>query len=358
MTAFTFGYGVVVDRAEGPGVHSVEIQDAEQLVGCTMTADSGRIVSCCAWATAVQVISRRGMLLGTAGFVGALVACRGASGTAAPPRTTPAPPTPTASTASTAPATSMAPTASTTPPVAETLDPSVGATAIAARSHVPILCYHQIRDWTSRDGNKDRPYIMPPDKLREQLDQLVVAGYQTITPDQLLAFLTLGTPLPPKPVMLSFDDDTEGQFEVAIPELQYRNFTAMFFIMTVALDKPGYLTTDQVRQLDAAGMTIAAHTWDHHRVDQYSGDDWRIQIEEPPQKLAEILGHPIRYFAYPYGVWNADAFAHLEAAGIVAAFQLDQLPVDPTKPLLTIQRKIANPYWTPTQFDAKVTAGF
>jgi peptidoglycan/xylan/chitin deacetylase (PgdA/CDA1 family) len=244
-----------------------------------------------------------------------------------------------------------------TTPGATTVDSApVAAAAIAARAHVPILTYHQIRDWMATDAKQDRPYIMSPATFRAELDRLVATGYTTINADQLVAYLSTGTPLPAKPVLLSFDDGTDAQFTVALPELQQRHLTATFFVPTVVIDKPGYFSTDQVRQLDTAGMTIGAHTWDHRRVDKYQGDDWRIQIDQPIAKLAKIIGHPIHYFAYPYGVWSADAFAHLTAAGIVAAFQLYQQPLDPLHPLLTIHREIANPYWSPTDFDTKLTS--
>jgi peptidoglycan/xylan/chitin deacetylase (PgdA/CDA1 family) len=85
--------------------------------------------------------------------------------------------------------------------------------------------------------------------------------------------------------------------------------------MTVALDKDRYLSTGQLRALDAAGMTIGLHTWNHHRVDRYAGDDGKVQIQEPTQQLEQLLGHPIRYFAYPFGVWSPDAFGHVRRNG-------------------------------------------
>jgi peptidoglycan/xylan/chitin deacetylase (PgdA/CDA1 family) len=89
---------------------------------------------------------------------------------------------------------------------------------------------------------------------------------------------------------------------------------ATFFPMTVVLGNPGFMTRGQLRRLDRAGMTIAAHSWDHHRVDEYAGDDWRIQITEPIRELQRIVGHRIRYFAYPFGLWKPEAFPRLRRA--------------------------------------------
>src|SRR5258707_6398333 len=91
---------------------------------------------------------------------------------------------------------------------------------ILGRKEVPILCYHQIRDWKPTDCKMAKDYIMPPASLREQLKMLADSGYHTILPDQLYAYLTTGAALPGKPIMLTFDDTDEDQFTVAYPEMK------------------------------------------------------------------------------------------------------------------------------------------
>lgn len=230
--------------------------------------------------------------------------------------------------------------------------------AIAARSSIPILCYHQLRAQTGADAAVDRPYIMPPARFRSQLDTLVRRGYHTITPAQLVAHLTTGARIPSRPVVLTFDDAVDDGYSVALPELRRRHMTGTFFVMTVVLGNQGYMTKSQVRRLDRAGMTVGAHTWDHHRVDRYAGDDWRVQIDEPTRELARLVGHPIRLFAYPYGAWSAEAFPHLRHAGLEAAFQLTDKPISFSDPLMTIRRKIASPDWSNRQFAQELRAGF
>lgn len=246
--------------------------------------------------------------------------------------------------------TTTAPTAPATP----SIDLHANPRAVAARAHVPVLTWHQLRNWTAADSAADRPYIMPPATFRAELDALADQGYHAISPDQLIGYLTTGAPLPSRPVLLSFDDSDGDQIPVALPELRRHHFTATFFIMTVVLDKPHYMSTFDVRALDRDGMTVGAHTWDHHRVDQYQGADWRIQIEQPTKQLAHIVGHPIRYFAYPYGVWSAAAFPHLAQAGLIAAFQLEEQPLDAGHPLYTLRRAIASPYWSTARFLSEV----
>ena len=154
---------------------------------------------------------------------------------------------------------------------------------------------------------------------------------QPVAGTQLVDHLELGTPLPDKPVMLSFDDASGGQYTNALPILRQLGMPATFFVMTVVLDRPNWLSRDDIRALDAAGMTIAAHTWDHHPVTKYGDKDWAIQLDKPREQLEQIIGHDIDLFAYPYGLWNTAALPHVQAAGYRAAFQLPGQPPDPAR---------------------------
>jgi peptidoglycan/xylan/chitin deacetylase (PgdA/CDA1 family) len=217
--------------------------------------------------------------------------------------------------------------------------PRTDAASMAARADVPVLCWHQIRPITGADSAQDRPYIVGPKALAAQLDALDRAGYHPVTGEALVAHVAIGKPLPPKPVLLTFDDGSAGQYSRALPLLRRHRFVATFFVMTVVLDKRGWLTSDQVRRLDRAGMTIGPHTYDHHAVPEYAGEDWDTQLVAPSAKLAKVVGHPVRLFAYPFGLWDREAFAHLDGAGYVAAFQLAG-KLDRRDPLWTLRRII------------------
>lgn len=218
-----------------------------------------------------------------------------------------------------------------------------------SRLPVPVLCYHAIRDWTANDRPDDRAYIVPTARFAAEMDLLERQGYATISPEQLLAFLTVGAALPERPVLLTFDDADGTQWSNALPVLKAHHFTATFFIMTVVLDKPGYLSREQVRELDRMGMTIGAHTWDHHALTKYAEADWARQITKPTEELAGLVGHPIRYFAYPYGLWSQQVLTRPELSEFAAAFSLEDGP-DPHQPLLTLPRRIANGYWSDARF--------
>jgi peptidoglycan/xylan/chitin deacetylase (PgdA/CDA1 family) len=221
------------------------------------------------------------------------------------------------------------------------------ASVILAKKQVPILCYHQIRDWKPTDSKISRTYIVPPSAFAAQMRMLADSGYHTITPDQLYSYLIAGKRLPEKPIMLSFDDTDLDQYTVAFPEMKKYGFKGVFFIMTVSLGRPHYMSREQVRILSDEGNTIGSHTWDHHNVKKYEGNDWITQLDKPTKQLEQITGKSIRYFAYPFGLWNTAAFPELKKRGFVAAFQLNEKP-DQTDPLYCIRRIIVPGTWNGT----------
>lgn len=229
------------------------------------------------------------------------------------------------------------------------------AATILARKEVPILCYHQIRDWTASDSKSSRDYIIPVEAFKAQIKILADSGYHTILPNQLYDYLAYGSPLPEKPVMLTFDDTDDDQFTIAAPEMKKYGFKGVFFIMTVSINRPKYMTTEQIKQLKDEGHVIESHTWDHHNVKQYKTEqEWMSQIEKPKKKIEEITGKTAEHFAYPFGLWNPEAIPELKKRGVRSAYILSTKR-DPNDPLYTIRRIIASGYWSaPTMYRSMI----
>ncbi|WP_256012175.1 polysaccharide deacetylase family protein [Desertivirga xinjiangensis] len=219
------------------------------------------------------------------------------------------------------------------------------AATILSRKQVPILCYHQIRDWKASDSKTAKDYITPVATFKAHMKMLADSGYHSVLPEQVYNYLVYGDSLPSKPVMLTFDDTDLDQFTVAAPELKKYGFKAAYFIMTVSLGRPRYMSRDQVKQLSDEGNLIGSHTWNHENVKKYKGDDWKKQIEKPTKTLEEITGKNIEYFAYPFGLWNKEAIPELKKRGFKAAFILATTR-DQDDPLFTIRRIIASGYWS------------
>jgi peptidoglycan/xylan/chitin deacetylase (PgdA/CDA1 family) len=216
---------------------------------------------------------------------------------------------------------------------------------ILAKKQVPVLCFHHIRELKPGQRPTEASYSVTPTVLGELMKALKDSGYQTILPDQLYNYLVHGGTLPPKPVMLTFDDTDEEQFTVGNPDMKKYGFKGVFFIMTVSINRPRYMTTDQLKQLSEEGNAVESHTWDHHMVTKYQGDDWNKQLVQPKKKIEGITGKSADYFAYPYGLWNRAAFPELKKAGYKMAFSLSTKR-DSTQPLYTVRRMIVSGTWS------------
>jgi peptidoglycan/xylan/chitin deacetylase (PgdA/CDA1 family) len=225
--------------------------------------------------------------------------------------------------------------------------PPADAATILGRTQVPILCYHQVRDYKPSDSRTAKAYIVPEDAFREQMQALADSGYTTILPDQLHEYLITGKELPAKPVLITFDDTRVDQFTAALPEMNKHQFKAAFFIMTVSLGKPGYMSKEQVKQLADEGHTIGSHTYDHKNVKKYTVDDWVEQVQKPSQQLQTITGKPVEYFAYPFGLWNKEAIAKLKDHDFKVVFQLSEKR-DENDPLYSVRRIIVPGSWSGT----------
>jgi peptidoglycan/xylan/chitin deacetylase (PgdA/CDA1 family) len=231
------------------------------------------------------------------------------------------------------------------------------APVILGKKQIPVLCYHQIRDWRPTDSKVSRTYIVPPAAFAMQMKMLADSGYHSITPDQLYAYLLTGAALPSKPILLTFDDTDLDQYTIAYPQMKKYGFKGTFFIMTVSLGRPHYMTREQVRQLSDEGHVIGSHTWDHHNVKKFAGNDWVTQIDKPTRQLEAITGKSIHYFAYPYGLWNQAAIPELKKRGFLAAFQLNE-KLDRVDPLYSLRRIIVPGTWNGATLNAWIHREF
>lgn len=236
------------------------------------------------------------------------------------------------------------------------LKPADAAT-ILARPQVPILCYHHIRE-LKMPAKASSGYEVSPASFRAQMKALADSGYHTVLPDQLYDYLMYGKPLPSKPVMITYDDTDEEQFSIAKTEMDKYGFKGVYFIMTISIGRPRYMTKEQIKQLADEGHTIGSHTWDHHRVDRYKYEneieergkkkivnDWDQQLVKPTETLQAITGKPVKDFAYPFGIWAKDGIPEIRKRGFRQAFILSTKR-DSTDPMYTIRRMIVSPTWT------------
>ena len=219
-----------------------------------------------------------------------------------------------------------------------TQKPLADVATILAKKEVPVLCYHHIRE-------RNETYSVTPTNFANQMKALYDSGYKTVLPDDLYNYLVHGKELPPKPVMITFDDTDKEQFELGAGEMNKYGFKGVFFVMTISINRKRYMSEAELKQLSDSGHAVETHTWDHNMVTKYKGATWDTQLVMPKNRVEAITGKPVRYFAYPFGLWNKEAIPEIKKRGYKMAFILSTKR-DSTEPLYTIRRMIVPYQWS------------
>jgi peptidoglycan/xylan/chitin deacetylase (PgdA/CDA1 family) len=211
-------------------------------------------------------------------------------------------------------------------------------------NQIPVLCYHNIRTHPVREDE----LTISETRLDSQLSYLKNSGYQTISPEQLYNHFKYDSVIPQRSFLITFDDTHKEHYLIAQPLLDKYGFKAVFFIMTICIDKPNYLTTSQIKELSVRGHIIGAHTWDHPNLAKKDSIQWNLEIEKPIFQLEKITGKKVETFAYPYGAWSEKAITELKDHHIKTAFQLLGKQ-NKNDPLMTLNRLMVSGKWSGTE---------
>lgn len=185
--------------------------------------------------------------------------------------------------------------------------------------HVPILTWHRVAVF-AREYTKSIPdETVEPSVFAAEIDALATHGYHPISQLQLFDALFHGAALPSRPVLLTVDDGYVDNVKTILPILQAHHFVATFYIITHRFHEPGFLNTTEVRRLDAAGMDIGAHTRNHVPLATVSATEMTEQIAGSRRDLEHVVGHPVQWFAYPFGSFDDAVVAAVRRAGFVLA---------------------------------------
>jgi peptidoglycan/xylan/chitin deacetylase (PgdA/CDA1 family) len=222
------------------------------------------------------------------------------------------------------PNTPLAATTTTTVPSAV---PNTGSATTTNANHtsvrVPIVVYHGIRDTLPSDTASTRQFNLSPSIFKQQLTYLKDHGFTAITFDDLTAYFDRGTALPPKPIILSFDDGWYSQTESALPELTQNGIIATFYLYPNVIGHEHYMTWDNAHALVAAGMTIGSHSKSHQYMTTQDPSKLDVEVAGSKRILEEKLGVHITSFAYPFGLSDDHIRTMVQAAGYTTARALE-----------------------------------
>jgi peptidoglycan/xylan/chitin deacetylase (PgdA/CDA1 family) len=186
---------------------------------------------------------------------------------------------------------------------------------------VPILMYHYISVNPHAPNDPLRTSLsVPPAQFAQQLAYLHQAHYTTITLDDLVDALHRRTILPPKPVILTFDDGYVDFFTNAYPLLQYYHDKATIYIITHKVGTAGYLSWGELHILAASPLiTIAAHTRTHPDLPLLSAQQSWAELAGSKTDLETHLGITVRHLAYPAGHYTTTTLLQAAEIGFVTA---------------------------------------
>jgi len=184
---------------------------------------------------------------------------------------------------------------------------------------VPILMYHHIAVPGPNADAIRRDLSVSPAAFEAQMAYLASQGYRTVSLLDLFEHLQGGQALPPRPIILTFDDGYDDNYTNAYPILRRYGLQGTFFIITGLVGRPGYLTWEQAREMRRGGMSLESHTCTHP--DLAKSAPWYVdkEIKEAKAALERELGGPVLFFSYPSGKYNAAAIAALQANGYLGA---------------------------------------
>jgi peptidoglycan/xylan/chitin deacetylase (PgdA/CDA1 family) len=223
---------------------------------------------------------------------------------------------------------------------------------------VPVLCHHYLRpETTPRQFVKilgalflNLPLLEDMDVWTQtagvfdaQMAYLEREGYETVDLDDVAAWRDGIRELPPKPIVITFDDGDRSAFDYAYPILKKHGFKATLFVVTSEVgkkwDRVDCLGWDELRRLQQSGVfTIQSHSHDLHRKVKTSEGMLpifvaaRLGLYEMPgaaswaegvyrdlhrskQLIEEHLGNKVTCLSWPYGFGDAELDSVAVSAG-------------------------------------------
>ena len=192
----------------------------------------------------------------------------------------------------------------------------VGVGSAIAAEHTSILMYHRFGETK-----------YPTTNIRlEQFDahlERLQSGDFTVWPlPRIVEYLQTGQPLPDRTVAITIDDAYLSVYEEAWPRLRALNMPFTVFVATQPIDanRYGYMSWDQIRELQAGGVTIGSQTRTHPHMHKISIERSKSEIAESNARFIAELGMRPDLFAYPYGEYDMAVIEAVKQAGFTAAF--------------------------------------
>jgi len=183
---------------------------------------------------------------------------------------------------------------------------------------LPILMYHYIRDPDLQSDGVGKNLSVSPSALEKHLKIIQSKGFKTAT----LADFANHKVFEPS-VILTFDDGYGDFYTNAWPILTKYGARATVFVITDKIDRPGYLTSNQIQQLSSENIEIGSHSVSHPNLTNASDANINKQLEDSKVELEGITAKEVVSFCYPSGKYDEKVMQAVKKAGYSTAVTTD-----------------------------------
>ncbi|HEL9598859.1 TPA: polysaccharide deacetylase family protein [Streptococcus suis] len=205
---------------------------------------------------------------------------------------------------------------------------------------LPILMYHAIHVMAPEEA-PNANLIVDPATFESHLKALNDAGYYTLSPEEAYKVLTENVlPAGKKVVWLTFDDSLWDFYSHAYPLLKQYQMKATNNVITgfTEYGQAGHLTIEQIKEMQAAGLSFQGHTVNHPDLEYSSIETQTEELTASKAYLDSQLNQETIAIAYPGGRYSADTVALTEQAGYKLGVTTNNGLASASDGLLTLNR--------------------
>ncbi len=208
---------------------------------------------------------------------------------------------------------------------------------------LPVVMYHHVLE-TGKFGE----YVISSGELEKDLKYIAEKGYEAVLMRDLIAYVTEGTPLPEKPILITFDDGYESNYRYAFPLLQKYGMKAVISVIGYWSElysheqykhiNYSHLTWEQIKELQDSGIVeIQNHSYHLHSLENRrgarmkNGEDvshyqeiLRQDLSKNQEMLQNATGVLPTTFTYPFGYISKESFPVLEELGFQASLSCQE----------------------------------
>ena len=184
------------------------------------------------------------------------------------------------------------------------------------RDSATVLMYHRFGESRYPSTN------ISIEQFEAHLAHLAAGNYTVLKLDDIIVRLRAGELLPDRTVAITIDDAYLSVYTEAWPRLTEAGFPFTLFVASSPIDRElsGYMSWEQIRELQSSGVTIGSQTHTHPHMHRLSDEEVRAEISTSNGRFIEELGLRPELFAYPYGEYSQFVIDAVKDAGFHAAF--------------------------------------